>query len=334
MPLQRREPPMDDTRDTGIGKLYVQPDPDGFRKYVREHKSMALVDKRMSEKEAVERFVSDGDYVSFELYGFVRCSMSVCREMVRQRKKGLHVHGMGIMENELLIATGCVDGVDISYLGHEVYGISRIFRRAVEKDGLELQEWSNGGLAWRVKAAAMGLPYLPIRSMLGTDTAKYSGMKVVNCPFTGMRLGAVPALVSDVGVIHVHRCDKHGNAQIDGITGYAFDLARSSKKLIISAEEIVPTERIQEEPDKTIIPYYLVDAVIEAPFGSHPGDMAYQYWRDEDHLGMYKEMSNTPEGTAGYVAKYVDGVKDHAEYMELVGGESVKQKLREESRGR
>jgi len=111
----------------------------------------------------------------------------------------------------------------------------------------------------------------------------------------------------------------YGNAQIDGISGFAYELARASKTLIISAEEIVPNELIRSQPDRTMIPYYLVDAVVEAPFGSHPGEMCYVYRRDEDHIKEWVQASSQPESTKGYLDKYIYNVKNHQEYLELIG---------------
>ena len=127
----------------------------------------------------------------------------------------------------------------------------------------------------------------------------------------------------DVGLIHVHRADIYGNAQIDGISGFAAELARASKTLIISTEQIVDNEVIRQQPDRTIIPYYLVDAVVEAPFGSHPGEMCYVYRRDEDQIKAWAEASKTEESTQAYLNKYIYGVKDHQEYLDLVGREHL-----------
>ena len=159
--------------------------------------------------------------------------------------------------------------------------------------------------------------------MIGSDTFKYSAAKVVECPFTGMKVALLPALILDVGFIHVHRCDRFGNAQIDGISGFAPELARASKRLIISTEEIVPNDEIRRYPDRTIIPYYLVDAVVHAPFGAHPGEMCYVYERDEELIKEWVNASKTPEDTAKYLDKYVYGPKGHEEYMKLIGHERL-----------
>jgi len=287
----------------------------------------------MSEREAVERFVHDGDYIGFELYGTVRCPMSLAREIVRQGKKHLRLAGQGLNEVDLLVAAGLVEKMDITYVGYEVHGLSNILRRAAEGGKLKLVEWSNAAMAWRFKAAAMGVPFLPVRSMLGSDTLRYSAAKVARCPYTGLKLTLLPALILDVGIIHVHRADRYGNCQIDGISGFALEMARASKRLIISAEEIIDTEEIRRYPERTVIPYFLVDAVVHAPFGSHPGDMAYMYDRDEEHLREFLEATKTEEGTQQYLEKYVYGVKDHQEYLELIGQARLEE-LRRRVKGR
>jgi glutaconate CoA-transferase subunit A len=307
--------------ESGIGELIQPPDLDGFREWNRE-KSRALVDKLMTEEEAISRFVYDGCYIGTELYGTVRCPMTLVREVLRQGRRDLRVAGQGVTELDLWLAAGVVKTLDITYIGLEVYGTSSALRREVESGRVEkVVEWSNGGITWRFKATSMGVPFIPVRAMLGTDTLKYSAAKVVECPFTGIKLCLIPALILDVGLIHVHRADRFGNAQIEGISGFAFEMSRACKRLIISAEEIVDTEEIRRYPDRTTIPYYLVDAVVHAPFGSHPGEMVYVYERDEDQLREWVEASKTPEGTETYLDKYVHGVKNHQEYMDLVGRE-------------
>ena len=319
--------------ESGIGELIQPPDLEAFREWNRTHKPRKLIDKLMSEQEAISRFVADGCYIGTELYGTVRCPMSVCREVVRQGKKNLRVCGQGVLELDLWLAAGLVKKLDITYIGLEVYGTSSALRRAVESGQVETcVEWSNGSISWRMKATAMGLPFVPTRSMLGTDTLKYSAAKVVEDPFTGLKVCLLPALILDVGLIHVHRADRFGNAQIEGISGFAAEMARASRRLIISAEEIVPTDEIRKYPDRTIIPYYLVDAVVHAPFGSYPGEMAYLYGRDEPAIKEWVEASKTPQGAQAYLDKYVYGVRNHAEYLQLVGQERLAQRVAERER--
>jgi len=310
---------------SGTGELFQPPDPDSFREFVRTEKNTAMVDKVMSESEAVRRYVKDGDYVGTELYGTVRAPMSLVREIIRQNRQHLKVAGQGIHEIDLLLAADLVDALDITYVGWEVYGISACLRRAVESGRVKTTDWSNGGITWRFKAAAMGVPFVAVRSMLGTDTFKHSAAKVVDDPFTGKPVCLIPALFLDVGLIHVHRADKYGNCQVEGISGFAHEMARASRRLIVSTEEIVPTSRIRRHPEKTIIPYYLVDAVVEAKYGSHPGEMCYRYWRDGEHLQSFLRDSKEPEKTRAYLDKWVYGCDNHGSYIELVGMDRLRQ---------
>jgi glutaconate CoA-transferase subunit A len=312
--------------ESGIGEMIQPPDIEGFREWNRTRKTRKLVDKRMSEQEAISRFVYDGCYIGTELYGTVRCPMSVARELVRQGKKDLRVCGQGVLELDLWMSAGLVKKLDITYIGLEVYGTSNALRRAVESGQIEkCVEWSNASISWRMKATAMGVPFLPARSMLGTDMVKYSSAKVIEDPFTGLKVCLLPALILDVAIIHVHRADKYGNSQIEGITGFGAEMARACKRLIISTEEVVDTDEIRKYPDRTIIPYYLVDAVVHAPFGSHPGEMAYVYGRDEPVIKEWVESSRTPEGARAYLDKYVYGVANHQEYMQLIGKQRLDQ---------
>ena len=313
-----------DVLQSCVGELIQPFDLDEFREWNRTKKSRKLFDKTMNEQEAISQFVYDGCYIGTELYGTVRAPMSLAREVIRQGKKDLRVCGQGVLELDLWLAAGLVKKLDITYIGLEVYGTYSALRRAVESGQVETcVEWSNGGITWRMKATAMGVPFLPTRSMLGTDTLVYSAAKVVEDPFTGIKVVLLPALVLDVAIIHVHRADKYGNSQIEGISGFAVEMSRACKRLIISAEEIVPTEEIREYPDRTIIPYYLVDAVVHAPFGSYPGEMAYLYGRDEPGIKEWVDMSKTAEGAKEYLDKYVYGLKNHDEYLKLIGEEKL-----------
>jgi acyl CoA:acetate/3-ketoacid CoA transferase alpha subunit len=311
--------------ESGVGELIQPPDMEAFREWNRTQKSRRLVDKLTTEAEAIERFVYDGCYIGTELYGTCRAPMSLVREVIRQGHKDLRVAGQGVLELDLWLMAGIVKTLDLTYIGQEVFGVSSPLRREVESGRIEkVVEWSNAGITWRFKAAAMGVPFLPTRVMLGTDTFKYSAAKVIECPFTGEKLCLLPALILDVGLIHVHRADKYGNCQIEGISGFALEVARASKRLIISAEEIIETDEIRRYPDRTAIPYYLADAVIHAPFGSFPGEMPYLYARDEELLQEWVESSKTPEGSQSYLEKYVYAVRDHEAYLESIGRDRLR----------
>jgi len=310
---------------SGKGKLIQPPDLNAFREWNRQ-KSKVLTDKRMSEAEAVSRFIKNGDYIGTELYGSVRAPMSLVSEIVRQGIKDLRVAGQGVLELDLLLAASLIKELDFTYIGLELYGVSNCLRREVESGRIEnIVEWSNAAITWRFKATSIGVPFIPTRSMLGTDTLEHSAALVVEDPFTGDPICLLPALILDVGLIHVHRADKYGNAQIDGISGFSAELARSSKQLLISTEKIIDSEEIRAAPDRTIIPYYLVDAVIEAPFGSHPGEMCYQYRRDEPRIRDWVEAAKEPGTTQEYLDQFVYGVKDHQEYLDLIGAERLEE---------
>lgn len=299
--------------------LINPPDLDAFREWNRK-KTKKLIDKRMTDEEAVEKFVKDGDYIGFELYGTVRCPLSLTRTLVRSGKTDFRIAGQGVTELEFLLSMDRVREIDFTYMGLEVYGVSSVVRRAVESGSVSnVVEWSNASITWRFKAAAMGIPFIPARSMLGTDTMRRSSAKAIECPFTGMKLVLIPALILDVGFIHVSRADKYGNCQIDGISGFSFEMSRACKHLIISTEEIIDTEEIRKAPDRTIIPYYLADAVVLAPYASWPGEMASYHERDEDHYRMYVAKQKTKEGMDEYMKEWVLDLPNHQALLDKVG---------------
>lgn len=307
----------------GDQSLIQAPDLDAFRDHNRK-KSKALIDKKMTDEEAVQRFVNDGDYIGFELYGTVRCPMTLTRALVRSGKKDFRIVGQGVHELDLLFAANLIREIDFTYIGLEVYGISSNMRRRVESgDVTRVVEWSNAALTWRFKAASMGIPFIPTRSMLGTDTFNKSSAIAIECPFTEQKVALLPALIVDVGFIHVNRADIHGNCQIDGISGFAFEMSRACKTLIVSAEEIVDTSEIRAHPDRTIIPYYLVDAVVHAPYGSWPGEMSGMYERDEEHYRMYVQRQKKESDMEDYMKEWLYNLEDHEALLDKIGKDNL-----------
>ncbi|MCF8368744.1 MAG: hypothetical protein K9G76_06850 [Bacteroidales bacterium] len=307
----------------GEASLIQDVDMEGFRAHNRK-KSKALIDKTMTDEEAIEKFVNSGDYIGFELYGTVRCPLTLTRALVRSGKKDFRIVGQGVHELDLLFAADMVREIDFTYIGLEVYGISGNMRRRVEDGSVKkIVEWSNAALTWRFKAASMGIPFIPTSSMLGTDTFNKSSSIAVECPYTGRPVALLPALVVDTAIIHVHRADIHGNCQIDGISGFAFEMSRACKNLIISAEEIIDTDEIRKQPDRTIIPYYLVDAVVHAPYASWPGEMSGMYERDEDHYKMYVDKQKTQEGMDEYMKEWLYDLPDHKALLEKIGSKRL-----------
>jgi len=304
------------------GELFSAPDVDAARAFFAQ-KSRAMTDKRMTVAEAVTRFIHDGDYFASGGFGGVRISTAIVHEIVRQGIQGLGLSGHTATHDFQILAAGkCFDRCDIAYVvGLERRGLSPNARRYLESGAVRMTEWSNATLGWRYKAAAMGIPFLPARSVLGTDTFRYSAAKVITCPFTEQKLLAIPALFPDVGVVHVHRADIYGNAQVDGISIADYDMSRACKRLIITTERIVSTDEIRKNPCQTFIPYWLVDAVCEVRYGSYPGNMPYEYYSDEEHLAEWLEAEKEESILRAFIDKYIYSVHDFAEYLALCGGE-------------
>ena len=307
--------------EAGQGPLFSPPDPDGARAYFAT-KSRAQTDKRMSAKEAVQKFIPDGCYLAIGGFGANRIPTVVIHEILRARRTGMGFLGhTSTHDFQLLAAGNCFNRVDAAYIvGLEARGLSPNARRVMESGEVEVCEWSNYALAVRLRAAAEGVSFGLMRSMLGSDTFKYSAAKVITCPFTGLKMAALPALWPDVAVIHVHEADIHGNARIEGISIADLELARAAKRVIITAERLVPNAEIRNDPCRTAIPFYLVDAVVKAPYGSYPGNMPYEYFSDEEHLQTWLKVEKNPEEFAAFLDKYIYGVESFEEYLELCGG--------------
>ncbi len=259
---------------------FLPPDPDAHRLWNRE-KSRALVDKVMSEKEAVAKFVQDNDYLIWDQNDLVSGPNSLLREIIRQRKKNLWVaNKFTYCYTTLLYAAGCLGKLDVGF-----FPMGGIIKKAAEEGKLQMTEWTNWMLVLRLLAGSMGLPFIPSRTLMGTDNLTYSGAKVVKDPFTGQNICLLPALNPDVAIIHVNECDIYGNARIFNPRCSPLESVMASKKVIVSTEEIIDPEEVRRTPSKTSIPFYFVDAVVKAPFGSYPGTMPGLYRHDPDGIG-------------------------------------------------
>ena len=302
---------------------YLAVDPDGFRAYVRDHKQRALTPKLMSAREAVARFVADGDYFVYDCNYFQRGPSTLLREVIRQQKRDLWLCGkFTYVDVGLLVGAGCASKVDCGF-----FWPGATLDNAVRDGRLEVFEYSNVVMTLRLQAGAMGLPFLPVRSFGGTDGFEFSGAKLVEDPFTGKPITLVPALNPDVAIIHVQQADVYGNARVFG-TGIAHEeSAMASKKVIVSAEEIVDTEEIRRDPGRTSIPYYVVDAVVHAPFGAWPGNCGGYY--GSDTMGVIETFGAISRDTvADYVAKYVTPFADDQAMFDALVGKERLDKLR------
>ncbi len=317
-------------KPAGIGKIFTDPDADRAREYFRDIKPRKMVEKVTTVDHAVSSLINAGDYIGVGGFGANRIPTAVLHEIVRKRLNNLGLAGHTATHDfQILVAGSSINRCDIAYIvGLEARGLSKAARKAVESGSIEITEWTNAALTWRYKAAAMGVSFMPVRCMLGTDTEKYSAAIKMECPFTGSKYLAVPALYPDVGIIHVHRADVYGNCQIDGIMVADADLARASKRLIVTTERLIPNEMIRRDPARTVIPYYLVDAVIEVPFGSYPGNMAYEYFSDEEHLRDWLKAEQDPEEISAFLEKHIYGVNDFNAYLDTIGGMKRLQELR------
>jgi glutaconate CoA-transferase, subunit A len=320
---------------TGKGPLFLSPDPDAARAFFKT-KSRDLVDKVMSVRDAVSRFVKDGSYLGSGGFGTNRIATAALHEILRQKKKNLGLAGHTTTHDFQILAAGNLDGgrllaqVDVAYVvGLEVRGLSPQARRIMQSGEVDVCDWSNYAFACRFRAAASGVPFMPIRTMLGTDTMLRSAAREIVCPFTGKKLAAVPAIYPDVSVIHVHECDCYGNCRIKGISVVDADLARASKRVIITTERIVSNDDIRSAPEATMIPAFCVDAVCHVPFGSYPGNMAGEYFSDEDHLREWLKAEQDEADLRSFLKKYIYDLSDFSEYIELCGGAEKMKALRE-----
>ncbi len=294
----------------GEGSTVCWSDPDDMREWFAA-KDKGLKDKVMDLKDAVKTFIKPGNSLMFGGFGYVRTPpVAFAHEMIRQGVTGLKL--LMVPDNYiygLLLLAGVSNEVELAFTASlEVRGLLRGgIRRLFETGKVRvLSEWSLGSFQWRLRAAAMGIPWTPpIRSLLGSDTFRKSAAMQMVDPMTNKPITMVPACWPDVAVVHVHKADKYGNSQIIGPLMADFNLVRAAKNLIIVAEELVSPEHIREEPWLTTIPHFLVDAVVVQPYGAHPTLMPTKYYWDEDHLFEFLKVTETEEGGLGPISRNI-----------------------------
>jgi len=246
-------------------------------------------------------------------------------EVMRQRKRGLTLIGpISDMLFDQMIGAGCASGVRAAWVGNVITGSGYNFRRSVESGRLQVEDHSNLTLAMALKAAALGVPFLPVRSTLGSDLlATSSGLKPFNCPFSGDALAAVAAICPDVAIVHVQRADEFGNAHAWGNLGVMRDGCLASRQVIITAEEIVSTATITSDPNRVVTPGFRVSAVVHAPWGGHPSPVPGYYNRDHRAFIDYSEASKTAAAFKRWLQRWVDDVRTPEDYQNLLGRERM-----------
>jgi glutaconate CoA-transferase subunit A len=267
--------------------------------------------------------VRDGDALAIGGCLYSRTPLALLAELLRQDRRGLTLsRNLMCYEGEWFIAAGAAERVVTSWFGIGLpWGLSRIVREAVEAGRVHYEEWSHLALGLRYRAAAMGLPFLPTLTMLGSDLMAVGEAKTMACPYTGETLCLVPALYPDVALLHVHRADRYGNCQIDGYPHMDADLARAATTVLVTAETIVPDAEIRRHPDRTVIPGFAVDAVVEVPYGAFPHECYGLYEADFGHFDAYVDAikSRGVEGVRDYLDRFVYGPRSHPEYLALFG---------------
>jgi len=248
-------------------------------------------------------------------------------EIIRQRKRKLTlIAPISDIQFDQLIGAGCVEKIITSWVGNVAAGLGHNYRRAAEAgipNSIEIEEHSNFTIGLGLQAAASGLPFLPTKTVKGSDFSRGAQFKRVNCPFTGEELLAVRAIRPDVAVLHVQRADKEGNAHVWGNFGVTREAALAAKKVILTSEEIVDHEVILSDPNRTVIPGFVVSCVVHEPFGSHPSPTQGFSRRDDDFYFEYHKATRTREGFEQWLQKYVLGVKDHRAFLNLLGSERI-----------
>ncbi len=297
--------------------------------------------KVMTLPDAILRYVSDGCHLSIGGFTINRNPMAAVYEIIRRKIKRLHVYahsnGQGIDE---LVGAGCVVKLEIAYAGSGRFAPTCVrFRKAVEEGSLAVEDYSNYQMTLRFLAGAMGLPFMPTRSSLGTDIIDKWGftkpmresdpklpdkkLLVMDNPFgdwgDASHLVLVPAINPDVTIIHVQKADPQGTSRIEGLTFADVEQVKAARKVIITCEELVEADSLREKPDQNQIPFFCVDAVVPVPFGAYPTACFRHYDYDPVYLNDYRQAAQDETRFQNYLKEFVLGVDNQDELIEHVG---------------
>lgn len=282
-------------------------------------------EKLMNLAEAVERFIANGGSVALGM-GLETCiPFAAGHEIIRQKKHGLCLIGpISDMLFDQLVGSGAVRKIKAAWVGNVITGSGYNFRRAVEDGRLQVEDHSNLTMVMALRAGAMGLSFMPSLTALGSDLYRTNpGLKAARCPFTGQRVTAVAAVCPDVCVVPVQRADVYGNAHAWGNLGLAREACMASKRVILTAEQIVSPEIIGSDPNRVITPGFRVSAVVHEPWGAHPSPMPGFYNRDHRMFIEYRSQSRTVEGYEKWRSAWIDAVEDRGGYLKRLGAERM-----------
>ncbi|RPJ50729.1 MAG: CoA transferase subunit A [Chloroflexi bacterium] len=278
--------------------------------------------KLTSLAQAVSQYIHAGD--SVYLAGFTHLiPFAAGHEMIRQGCKDLVLaRATPDLVYDQMVAAGCARKIIFSYMGNPGVGSLRAVRAAIETGRLEWEEYSHFGMISRLQAGAAGLPFMPMNQTAAVDLerANPNYRRVVD-PYSGREVVVVPALHPDVAIVHVQRADSRGNAHLWGIIGEQKEAAFAAKHVIITAEEIVDEAVIRSDPNRTLIPEFIVDAVCHVPYAAHPSYTQGYYDRDNDFYLAWDKLSETPESIQAYLQEWVYGLPDRAAYWQKLGEE-------------
>jgi len=280
--------------------------------------------KVLSMRDAIARLVHDGE--TLYAAGFTHLiPFAAAHEIIRQGRRGLVLcRATPDLIYDQMIAAGCARKVVFSWAGNPGIGMLRPFRRAMEAGTIELEEYTHFGMLARLYAGAAGLPFMPVRTNVGSDLPAHNPhIRTIVDPYGGGTLSVVPALRADVAIIHVHRADADGNAQTWGIIGEQREAAFAADRVIVVAEEIVDPEVIRADPNRTLLPDFKVDAVVHEPWGAHPSYVQGAYDRDAEAYREWDRASSTVEGTDRYLREWVYELPDRAAYVQKLGDERL-----------
>jgi glutaconate CoA-transferase subunit A len=283
-----------------------------------------LREKVMSLEQAAQ-LVRDGEHVAIGGCTLSRTPMAMIWALIRAGRKDLTIsRSITSTEGDLLLAAGVSKHIITSWFSQGiVWGISKVMRHFIENKLARFDEWSHMSIGLRYRAGAMGIPFIPSRSMLGSDIGErlHDEIKLMDCPFTGEPLTLLPALNPDVALIHVQRCDAFGNAQLDGLQFMDIDMAMAAKRVILTTERLVANAQIRRQPDATRIPFFAVEAVVEVPIGCAPHECYGVYEPFFSALDDYAQRigKDPVAGCQRYLQEFHYGPKSWSDYLSQIG---------------